>query len=193
MIRYAIGELGMGPFAALSITTLPPVKTGRFGGRRRSEQDETHKAHHVSFTVDETIEGDLDAVWALVEDFDNVPNWHPQVADSKIENGSGREAGAIRAIHLADGTPLRETLRAISAQDRSYTYSVIEAPLPIENHRATVTFSNAGAGKVRVVWQTSLDVTGDAAPADIEEGVRTGVVAPGIEGFRAAVRKEAAS
>lgn len=115
-----------------------------------------------------------------------MPNWHPDVTDSIIENGSGREVGAIRAIHLRDGTPLRERLNAISDEDYEYSYSVIESPLPIANHRSTVRFSDSGNGCVRVVWATEFEATDGADPEELKAGVVAGVVEPGIDGFEAA-------
>src|SRR6202048_5114646 len=88
---------------------------------------------HVSSST--VIEAPLEAVWALLENFGNVSRWHPDVPESRIENGGGgQKPGDIRSIKLRDGTRVREKLLAISDEAKSYTYSVIEAPLPIRNH-----------------------------------------------------------
>jgi NADPH:quinone reductase len=92
---------------------------------------------HVSSST--VMEAPIDAVWAQLKNFGNVSRWHPDVSESRIENGgTGQEPGDIRSIKLRDGTPIREKLLAISDESKSYTYSVIEAPLPIRNHSSTV-------------------------------------------------------
>jgi carbon monoxide dehydrogenase subunit G len=131
----------------------------------------------------EIIDAPVEDVWSLVSDFNNVASWHPDVTDSRIEAGSGKEAGTIRAIHLRDGTPLREELLAISRNDHSYTYSIIESPLPLRNHRSTVRLEPLAHSRTRVTWTAEFDAV-DVDPDTLASGVESAVMTAGISGLR---------
>src|SRR5260370_586124 len=88
------------------------------------------------------IDAPVERLWDLVSDFRNVAKWHPDVTGCRLESGSGREAGSVRTVSLRNGISIRERLLAISSQDRFYTYSVIESPLPIRDHESTVRFTS---------------------------------------------------
>ncbi len=75
------------------------------------------------------IDAPPELIWKILRDFSSIAQWHPEVQDCLIEDGGPSDrVGAIRAIHLRDGTPLREQLTALSDKDMSYSYSVIESP-----------------------------------------------------------------
>jgi hypothetical protein len=60
------------------------------------------------------------------------------VEDCSIEGGGPADrVGAVRAIRLRDGTPVGEGVTALSDKDMSYSYSVIESPLPILGRKAS--------------------------------------------------------
>ncbi len=147
----------------------------------------TGQSHAVHVEHTEIINAPIDALWQLVSDFNNVSRWHPDVADSRIEAGPDKDAHPVRAIHLRDGTPLKEQLLAISNTDHSYTYSVIESPLPLRNHRSTVRFDRLGTKETRVTWTADFEAVGVDAD-QLTEGVKSSVMVTGIAGLRATVK-----
>jgi hypothetical protein len=73
------------------------------------------------------------------------------VEDCIIEGGGPADrVGAVRAIHLRDGAPLRERVTALSDKDMSYSYSVIESPLLLAYPSSTV--SLLGGAKTLATW-----------------------------------------
>ena len=79
------------------------------------------------------------ALWAILRDFNGHESWHPAVAASEIEDGmAGDQPGAVRDFRLADGSPVREQLLALSDTERSFSYCILEAPVPLLNYVATV-------------------------------------------------------
>ena len=60
--------------------------------------------------VSSVIDASADTVWSRVRDFNGLPQWHPAIADSRIENGEASDrVGCIRhfhqlAVHAGDGT-----------------------------------------------------------------------------------------
>lgn len=77
----------------------------------------------------------VEAVWAMLRDFNGHDQWHPAVDTSQIERG--REAdrvGCIRRFKLTDGAELREQLLALSDADMAYSYCLLETPIPLLNY-----------------------------------------------------------
>jgi Polyketide cyclase / dehydrase and lipid transport len=146
-----------------------------------------HNSEQVHVEQAEVIDASIGELWELVANFNNITSWHPDVASSQLEHGSGMEAGSIRALHLRDGTPVREQLLAISAAEHSYSYSVIESPLPLKNHSSTVQFEPVAANRTRVIWRADFEADG-ADPGELASGVKSSVIAAGIKGLRAAVK-----
>ncbi len=52
-----------------------------------------------------------DRVWARVRDFNGLPNWHPAIAESRIEGGEPSDKiGCVRDFRLRNGDRIREKL-----------------------------------------------------------------------------------
>jgi hypothetical protein len=84
------------------------------------------------------IPASASAVWAVVRDFNALPNWTPFVAESRIEqNRSSDQIGCIRNFRLKDGGRIRERLLALSDYEMSFEYSILESPMGVENYLAT--------------------------------------------------------
>ena len=63
--------------------------------------------------VSSVIEASADSVWARIRDFNGLPQWHPLIADSRIENQQPADrVGCVRSFHTRDGGRIREKLLA---------------------------------------------------------------------------------
>ena len=59
-------------------------------------------------------------MWSRIRDFNGLPQWHPGIADSRIENNEPSDrVGCIRHFHTRDGGMIRERLLALSDYDYS--------------------------------------------------------------------------
>ena len=57
------------------------------------------------------LDAPVEAVWDVLRDFNGHDQWHPAVADSKVDRGEPSDkVGCVRRFHLADGSELREQL-----------------------------------------------------------------------------------
>ncbi len=117
--------------------------------------------------VSSLIDAPLEKVWKVLRDFNGLPNWHPLVGVSQIEDNLPADAiGCVRNFQLADGgATIREQLLALSDVEHLCTYSILESPLPVSNYVATVrlrrvTTTNQTFGE----WQSTFDT-----PAGEEE------------------------
>lgn len=120
--------------------------------------------------VSTTLEAPIERVWEVVRDFDGLPGWLRGIEASEIENGlSGATVGAVRRLRLAgDAGEAREKLLALSDLEHSFSYLVLEGPLPLDNLVATmrlrpVTRTGATYGE----WSAEFD----ARPDQEQDGV----------------------
>src|ERR687896_181493 len=50
------------------------------------------------------INASADRVWGRIRDFNGLPNWHPAIAESRIENGEPADRiGCVRDFRLRNG------------------------------------------------------------------------------------------
>ena len=100
-----------------------------------------------------------DRVWAAVRDFNGLPDWHPAIAESRIEGGApADQVGCVRAFRLKDGGFIRERLLALSDYDYSVTYSILESPRGVENYVATLKLRPSTDGaRTFAEWSADFD------------------------------------
>jgi len=99
-------------------------------------------------------------VWNIIRDFNGHETWHPAVATSQIERGYLSDmVGCVRRFQLQDGAELREQLLALSDADHSFTYCLLETPIPLFNYIAHVRLLPVTDGNGTFwEWQAQFDV-----------------------------------
>jgi|DewCreStandDraft_4_1066084.scaffolds.fasta_scaffold46510_2 uncharacterized protein YndB with AHSA1/START domain len=105
------------------------------------------------------IDAPADAVWRVVRDFNGLPNWHPAIADSRIEQGlPADQVGCVRNFRTRDGGTIREQLLALSDYDYQCTYSILESPMGVENYVATLKLTPITDGdRTFAEWSAEFD------------------------------------
>ncbi len=99
------------------------------------------------------VDAPLSLVWGLLRDFNGHEDWHPAVAESRIEgNRAGDEVGCVRRFSLQDGAVLREQLLALSDAEPGYTYCILDAPLPLYDYVAEIRLKPVTDGQ-RTFWE----------------------------------------
>lgn len=98
-------------------------------------------------------------VWETIRDFNGLPNWHPAIAESRIESGApADQVGCIRAFRLRDGGFIRERLLALSDYDFSCSYAILESPMGVENYVATLKLTPITDGdRTFAEWSAEFD------------------------------------
>jgi NADPH:quinone reductase len=98
------------------------------------------------------INAPIDEVWAFLRDFNAHDQWHPAVSVSHIEDGkTPDQIGCVRNFRLVDGAQLREQLLALDDRNRTYTYCILESPIPLVGYVSTVTLKPVSDGN-RTFW-----------------------------------------
>ena len=109
--------------------------------------------------VSSVINGRSDRVWARVRDFNGMPNWHPAIAESRIEGGEPSDKiGCVRDFRLRNGDRIREKLLGLSDYDMFCTYSILESPMGVENYVATLRLTPVTDGeRTFAEWTAEFD------------------------------------
>ncbi|MCW6509414.1 SRPBCC family protein [Lichenifustis flavocetrariae] len=83
------------------------------------------------------VDAPVEQVWAVLRDFNLHDKYHPAVANSQIERGlPSDKVGCVRRFHLQDGSELRELLLTLSDADMSFSYCLLDTPVPLLNYVA---------------------------------------------------------
>jgi hypothetical protein len=81
----------------------------------------------------------VDRVWAVIRDFNGHDKWHPAISRSTIERAQPADrVGCVRRFVLASGEELREQLLTLSDLEQSYSYCLLDTPIPLFNYVAHV-------------------------------------------------------
>jgi NADPH:quinone reductase-like Zn-dependent oxidoreductase len=107
------------------------------------------------------IDAPVDAVWALLRDFNGHERWHPAIAESRIEGGRRTDQlAAVRNFALRQGGRLRERLIALSDRDRTLTYAILDSPLPLFGYVASMRAKAVTDGRRTFLeWWSDFETT----------------------------------
>ncbi len=101
-----------------------------------------------------------DQAWQMIGGFNSLPDWHPAIEKSELT-----EAGQTRTLSLNGGGSIVEKLETVDDDARTYTYSIVDSPLPVANYTSTITVHKTEDGECRVDWSSDYDPIGDATAA----------------------------
>jgi Polyketide cyclase / dehydrase and lipid transport len=142
----------------------------------------------VQVYVSSVIGASADTVWSRIRDFNAMPQWHPGIADSRIENNEPADkVGCIRHFHTRDGGMIREKLLALSDYEYSCSYEILESPMGVEHYVATLKLTPVTDGsRCFAEWSAEFE----CAPGRESELTRTigeGVFQAGFDALKRAL------
>ncbi len=131
------------------------------------------------------FEAPVEAVWALVRDFNGHDQWHPAVASSQIEGGRDADrVGSVRRFRLETGEELREQLLTLSDAETVFSYCLLDTPIPLLNYVAHVRLVPVTDGdRTFMQWDCRFD-TPKGREAELEAAVATGIYEAGFRAIR---------
>lgn len=95
-------------------------------------------------------------VWELIGGFDALPRWHPGIAKCSLKKDGNT---TVRTLHLVGGGVVRERLEKADDSGRTYTYTILESPLPVANYTATIHVEGEGED-CTVEWSSEFNPSG---------------------------------
>jgi Polyketide cyclase / dehydrase and lipid transport len=126
-----------------------------------------------------------DRVWSTIRDFNGLPNWHPGIAESRIEQSQAADkVGCVRNFKLKDGGTIREQLLALSDFDLSCTYTILESPMGVDNYVATFRLIPVtDANHTFIEWEAEFDCAPERS-GELAEQIGDGVFKGGFDALK---------
>lgn len=139
--------------------------------------------------VSSVIDARVDTVWSRIRDFNGLPQWHPLIADSRIENQQPADrVGCIRHFHTRDGGMIRERLLALSDFDFSCTYEILESPMGVADYVATLKLTPVTDGnRCFAEWSAEFDCA-DGRERELADLIGQGVFQAGFDALKRGLR-----
>jgi hypothetical protein len=139
----------------------------------------------VQIYTSSVIDLSADTVWGRIRDFNGLPQWHPAIADSRIENSQASDrVGCIRHFHTRDGGMIRERLLALSDYDFSCTYEILESPMGVDNYIATFKLTPVTDGaRCFAEWSAEFNCA-PGREAELTQTIGQGVFQAGFDALK---------
>lgn len=119
-------------------------------------------------------------VWDMIGSFNALPNWHPIVERSEVEEDKTNRT-TIRKLHLLGGGAVVEKLTEMDDNEKVYSYEILESPLPVKGYKATIRVREDGNGS-EVEWSSDFEAEG--ASNDDAVKIIQGIYDVGFENLR---------
>ncbi|KAB1073524.1 SRPBCC family protein [Methylobacterium planeticum] len=110
-------------------------------------------------------------VWQTIGDFCGIGSWHPAIETCAPSEKDGKK---IRTLSLKGGGSIVEEQVIRDDKVMSYTYVILESPLPVSDYKSTIAVAPEGAGS-KVTWDGTFNAKGapDTVAKDAIEGIYT--------------------
>ncbi|HVT53869.1 MAG TPA: SRPBCC family protein [Dongiaceae bacterium] len=107
-------------------------------------------------------------VWALVRDFNAMPEWNAAIKTSTIENGPADRVGCRRRLVFDDGSIWTHELTGLSDAEMTIAYAIVGVPevtrVPMRNYHAAIRLEPVIDGdQCFIAWRATLDTDYEAA------------------------------
>lgn len=114
------------------------------------------------------------SAYAAVAKWDALESWCPAFSKTVIKSGSG--VGSVREITLKDGPSFTEELLWADASTLSYSYKIVESPLPFTDYRSSIKVSPAMDGGSEITWSGTYKRRAEKPGKDNDDVAVRGIV-----------------
>ncbi len=118
----------------------------------------------------------VEKMWELIGKFNGLPNWHPAVESSELEDG-----GETRKLSLVGGGSIVEKLQKHDDDNYTYSYSIENSPLPVANYVSQLRVVRDGDG-CSIEWGSEFTPAG-ASESDAVKVVQ-GIYQAGFDNLK---------
>jgi Polyketide cyclase / dehydrase and lipid transport len=123
-----------------------------------------------------------DEVWQTIRGFCTIAEWHPMIAECVDSEQNGV---AMRTLTTTDGAVLVERRVQYSDEGMSYSYEIVESPLPVADYESTLAVMDGPAGSM-ITWSGEFDARG--APDATALETIDDIYGAGLEALKARLR-----
>jgi carbon monoxide dehydrogenase subunit G len=129
----------------------------------------TVAGHALEVTRSADIAAPPAKVWQTIGEFCGIGDWHPAIEKCVLSDKDGMK---VRTLSLKGGGTLKE--EQVSRDDKvmSYTYTILEGPLPVADYKSTLAVAPEGTGS-KVTWSGTFNAKGapDTVAVDAIQGI----------------------
>lgn len=118
-----------------------------------------------------TISAPVDEVWELAGDPGRIAEWLPLLESSQLD-------GDRRDCTMKDGQKLVERITEHSEDGHSYSYEILDSPMPLRSYRSRFALEGHG-GHTHVNWVAEFE----PEAAEAEDELRTSFATAYREGL----------
>ena len=129
------------------------------------------------------IDAPAETVWKTISEFCSIGQWHPAIEKCEPGKKDGKE---MRTLSLKGGGTIVEERTADSEKGMTYSYKILESPLPVEGYTSTIKVAKDGKGS-KVTWMGMFKAKG--APDAKAEEVIAGIYGAGFKGIADKVKQ----
>ncbi len=131
----------------------------------------------LEVTKTATVSAPPDKVWKTIGEFCGIGDWHPVVEKCVLSDKGGK---THRTLSLKGGGTILEEQVSRDDKGMSYTYTILEGPLPVADYKSTIAVAKEGSGS-KVTWSGNFKAKG--APDDKAQEAIGGVYEAGLKGI----------
>jgi hypothetical protein len=115
-------------------------------------------------------------VWALVRDFNAMPEWNATIRSSVIESGPADRIGCRRVLTFDDGSVWVHELTQLSDTEMTIGYAIVGTPpgtkIPMRDYRALIRLETVIDGdQCCIAWKATLETDQEAAVRERAQAV----------------------
>lgn len=135
-------------------------------------------AFAVSLTESTPVNATPDKVWAAVGDFCGIAQWHPAVEGCTLVESGPKP---VRRLQLKGGGEIVEEQTGRDEAAMTYSYTILESPLPVSNYISTLKVEPSGSSGSKITWTGDFQAKG--ASDDEAKTVIDGIYVKGLAGI----------
>ena len=115
-----------------------------------------------------------DKVWAVIGNFNGLPDWHPSVESSVLEAAAGGVGRRVTNVGGSAGRrELTERLVSYDAAAREYSYTIIAGPAPFTDYVGRFRVVPRGAGPCALEFLGRFRAAPGKTDAEATERIKT--------------------
>jgi Polyketide cyclase / dehydrase and lipid transport len=135
-------------------------------------------ALEASKTVD--VAASPEKVWQTIGDFCGIANWHPAIEKCVMGQQNGMPT---RTLTLKGGGTILELQTGRNDSGMSYSYTILQSPLPVSDYHSTISVTKKGSGS-EITWKGNFKAANGASDADATKAIQ-GIYDSGVASIAA--------
>lgn len=127
-------------------------------------------AFAISVTETTPVTATPDKVWEAIGDFCGIAQWHPAVEGCTLVESGPKP---VRRLQLKGGGEIVEQQTGRDEATMTYSYTILESPLPVSNYISTLKVAPSGSAGSTITWTGDFQAKGasDAEAKTVIDGI----------------------